>query len=122
MTKYSLWWKTPPPTIQVLYGDAVVAELKREKMGSQRMYHFTYLPRFTDMHLAPLPGLPIEKRDHWSETLWAFFAERIPDLRRPEIQATLKARKINQYDEWQLLSELGTKSVTDSFELRSTAA
>ncbi len=121
MSKLSLRWKTPPPTIHVYYGEHLIAELTREMMGQQRLYHFRYLPEFKALSLAPLPGLSADKAEHWSPALWAFFSERIPDLRRPEIQELLRKKRINKEDEWTLLSELGTRTVTDSFELRKVA-
>lgn len=118
---FKVWLKTPPPTLQLIYASRPVAELKREKMGSQELYHFRYLPAFKELNLAPLPGLPNDKPDHWNEDLWAFFAERIPDIRRPEIDAFLKANRINRFDDLALLAELGGRAVTDPFEIRRVA-
>lgn len=118
---FKVWLKTPPPTLQLVYGGRPVAELKKERMGEQELYHFRYLPAFKEQNLAPLPGLPDTLQDHWSEDLWGFFAERIPDIRRPEIDALLKARKINRHDELVLLAELGGRAVTDPFEIRRLA-
>jgi hypothetical protein len=98
-----------------------VAELRREKMGDQELYHFKYLPKFQEADLAPLPGFPDLGKDYWQEELWAFFAERIPDVRRPEIAAVLKQKRISEYEKLKLLAELGSLSVTDPFVLRMVA-
>jgi hypothetical protein len=118
---FKVWLKMPPPTLQLIYSGRPVAELKREKMGVQQLYHFRYLPAFKELSLAPLPGLPESSSDHWSADLWAFFTERIPDIRRPEIDAFLKVNKINRHDDLVLLAELGGRTVTDPFEIRRVA-
>jgi hypothetical protein len=76
------------------------------------------LPAFKLAKLAPLPGLPESKEEYWSKQLWAYFVERIPDTRRPEIEAVMRERKINRYDELQMLAEPGRQTVTDPFEIR----
>jgi hypothetical protein len=116
------WWGTPPPTLHLIYEGRVVAELKRERIEDQELYHFRYLPAFKEASLGSLPGLSLDVVDHWSEELWSFFVERIPDIDRPEIQALLKERKINRYDQLQLLKELGSRAVTDPFEIRVAEA
>jgi hypothetical protein len=121
VSKISWWYKTPPPTLHLFYQGAQVAELKKVKMGEQEMYAFRYLPAFRAARLAPLPGLPNIDEEYWSKELWGFFAERIPDIHRPEIEALIKARRINRYDEFQMLVELGGHSVTDPFEIRRAA-
>ena len=109
--------KTPPPRIEVLYKNTVVAELSRERDGK---YVFSYLPAFSMKNLAPLPGLPFGKQ-HISEDLFPFFAERIPELCRPEILVWLKRNSVDREDKFGLLGTLGRKSVTDSFELHTAA-
>jgi len=72
--------------------------------------------------LAPLPGLPYSEDVLVSRELWPFFLERIPDVRRPEIQAWMKQHKLSEYDDIRLLTELGAHSATDPFEIRLVAA
>lgn len=114
-------WKTPPPTLHIYFADIQVAELERVRNGDQELFHFRYLPAFAEQRLAPLPGLPDLDREYWSKDLWAFFTERIPDTRRPEIEALLRSRRINRYDPLQMLAELGGRSITDPFEIRRAA-
>jgi hypothetical protein len=122
MSKLSFWWKTPPPTLHLVYAGKHVAELKRVKLGNQQLYQFRYLPAFKELNLAPLPGLPKVDEDNWSAELWGFFAERIPDVTRPEVDALIKAKRINRYDQLQMLAELGGHSVTDPFEITRVAS
>lgn len=118
-----LTWRhrTPPPTLLIFFRDVQVAELKKESRDSSQVYVFRYLPAFRAQNLAPLPGLPDLDKTYSSLELWQYFTERIPDVRRPEIQALMKARKISQSDELQMLAELGAHSVSDPFEIRRAA-
>jgi hypothetical protein len=109
---------TPPPRIEVLFREEPVAKLTRGRDGR---YVFEYLPAFAERKLAALPGLPFGK-EHISVELFPFFEERIPELCRPEVLEWLKLDDLNTDDRLKLLGVLGRKSVTDSFELRWTAA
>jgi hypothetical protein len=113
-TPWKLRYTQPPPTLQVLYKHELVAELERYPQG----YLFRYLPVFHDLALQPFPGLPAGKGEIPSEELPVFFQERLPDMRRPEIQEKILALKISPTDMLRLLAELGSHAVTDPFELR----
>ena len=106
--------KTPPPHIEMLFGNTPFARL--EKDGDE--FVFTYLPVFKELRLAPLPGLPSDRAEHRSRDLFLFFQERIPELSRPEIRAWLDQAKIDESDQIRLLGLLSRRAVTDSFELR----
>src|SRR5580704_16690384 len=107
-------YATPPPTLIVSYQRQPVAELKKER----GRFFFRYLDAFFQLALAPLPGLA-PNRDFVSFVdLPAFFKERLPDLRRPEIRQYIRDNQIDENDELQMLSCLGAHSITDSFELK----
>lgn len=112
-------FNTPPPRLEVLYDHVVVAVLCRAREGH---YTFSYLPKFGELKLAPLPGFPRLDKDYSSSELFPFFAERIPELRRPEVQEWLKAHDVDVEDKLKLLALLGKESVTDSYELRLQSA
>jgi HipA-like protein len=112
--KWSYRYKTPPPTLQVLYHGTPVAELERYQQG----YMFRYLSTFHELNLLPFPGLALEKGDIASEELPVFFRERLPDMKRPEVQEKIDRLNIARDDILRLLAELGTHAVTDPFELR----
>lgn len=114
----TLRYKQPPPTLQVLYQHVPVAELERYPEG----YVFRYLPAFADLHLLPFPGLPMGKGEIPSEDVPVFFKERLPDLKRPEIQDRIRTSKLDTSDTLRLLAELGSHVVTDPFELRFKTA
>jgi hypothetical protein len=71
---------------------------------------------------APIPGFPDLKKEYRSGRLWPFFAERIPDQRRPEIQEVILREGLTSATTLQLLASLGAHSVTDPFELRLSQA
>jgi HipA-like protein len=107
-------YTAPPPTLIVSYQNHAVAELKKE--GSK--FLFRYLEPFFTLDLAPLPGLA-PRRDFVSfKELPAFFQERLPDMRRPEIRQFIRAHNIDEADELKMLACLGAHSITDSFELK----
>jgi len=111
-------FSSPPPKLHVLYQGTDVAELVRQKDH----YVFRYLDGFRHLQLTPFPGLPDLGKEYISPDLPRFFAERIPDLRRPEIRELIRIQKIQQDDELALLAALGRMSVTDPFELVLKAA
>lgn len=115
-TRYS----SPPPKLQVLYRGTNVAELVRQK----DRYVFRYLEAFQRLGLASFPGLPdvSPSKEYISTDLPRFFAERIPDVRRPEIREWIRREQILEHDELTLLAALGRMSVTDPFELVLQAA
>jgi HipA-like protein len=119
-----LWnyrYKTPPPTLLVFYQDTCVAELQAFASGG---YLFRYLPAFRDMNLSPFPGLSPNRGDILCEQLPPFFQERLPDMRRPEIQDLVQQKGIPENNKLQLLAALGSHAITDPFEfrLKATAA
>jgi HipA-like protein len=117
----SRFHKGPPPTLQVIYLDTVVAELTKKISSTGTIYAFRYLPAFKTLNLAPLPGLPYSEATRESHDLWPFFAERIPDARRPEVKALMNAKQLDPDDEFRLLAELGSRSITDPFEIKFAA-
>ena len=51
-----------------------------------------------------------------SPNLFAVFASRLPDERRPEIKNILETYNLNNYDEFELLKKSGAKLPTDNYE------
>ncbi len=113
-----LGYKAPPPTLVVSYQHQTVAELKKE--GTK--FLFRYLDPFFTLELAPLPGLTPNREFVPFNELPAFFRERLPDMRRPEIKQFIREHNIDETDELQMLSCLGAHSITDSFELKLQTA
>lgn len=124
MIKYKKMFRTryssPPPKLQVFFRGTQVAELRRHRDS----YVFRYLEAFKQLALAPFPGLPdvSQAKEYISAELPRFFAERIPDVRRPEIREWIRRERIPEHDELAMLAALGRISVTDPFELVLQAA
>jgi hypothetical protein len=113
-------YTTPPPTLKLLYQGAQVAELRREDRGG--LFHFRYLPGFKEKGLEPLPGLPVGGDDYKGPEMPLYFRERLPDIRRADVQRLVVQFGIPTDDELLLLATLGKHTITDPFEFELTAA
>lgn len=122
MSLTSRYHKGPPPTLQILFRGTLVAKLSKKKKEGRYIYTFSYLPAFQELNLAPLPGIPYSQNIQESPELWPFFTERIPDLRRPEIYAWMRLKKLSEADDLHMLAELSSRAVTDPYEIRLAAA
>lgn len=112
-------YKAPPPTLIVYHESEPVAELRKEN----GKFLFRYLEAFFRRDLSPLPGLlPSGSGVALSNELPAFFRERLPDTRRPEIRQWIAKNHIDENDELRMLAVLGAHSITDSFELKLNSA
>jgi HipA-like protein len=116
--RYRIFGSTPPPKLFVSFAGKAIAELTEQK----GFYCFKYLPAFTELNLAPIPGFPEEEKEYRSTSLFPFFAERIPDKRRPEIAQLLKERNLETASPFELLVQLGANAATNPYELSNAAA
>lgn len=82
-------------------------------------FAFTYLPDFFNLDLKSLPGLPDPVRDktYKNDQLWPFFALRIPDLKREDVQDLLRRRNLAASDKLELLATLGRETINNPFSL-----
>jgi HipA-like protein len=110
-------YKSPPPTLKILYEGIEVAELKREA----KVYVFRYLPAFKERSLEPLPRLPLDQ-EYRGEELPLYFRERLPDVRRADVRRIVSQLKIPTDDKLLLLATLGKHTITDPFEFQLVAA
>jgi len=115
---YRYRFQTPPPTLRILFDGVDVAELKREGKAS---YSFRYLDAFKQLHLEPLPGLAVDK-EYKEIDLPLYFRERMPDVRRADVQRIVAQFRIPVDDELLLLATLGKHTITDPFEFQLSAA
>lgn len=114
--RLKLRYSAPPPTVFVIYEGRKVAELTKDDKG----FVFAYRPDFSSLGLSPLPGFPsVDPRKRYrSRELWPFFAQRIPDQRRPEVQRLMTQLGLTDATDLRLLGTLGAHSVTDPYELQ----
>lgn len=114
-----LGYKSLPATLLVYHESEPVAELKKEK----GKFLFRYLDGFFAHGLSPLRGLQSRSYDFATfNELPAFFRERLPDTRRPEIKQWILRHQIDESDELRMLAALGAHSITDPFELKLAPA
>jgi HipA-like protein len=99
--------------ILVQYHAASIGELRRE--GEQ--FVFSYLPAFFDTELKPIPDFPDPRKTYHNTHLWPFFANRIPDLRREDVQEFLRERRLKETDKFDLLLALGRETINNPFQL-----
>jgi HipA-like protein len=102
--------------VLVQYGTTAIGELRRERRG---VYAFSYLPGFFQADLKALPDFPDPQigKKYRSDHLWPFFANRIPDLRRDDVQELIKKNRLKKSDELELLLTLGRETINNPFYL-----
>lgn len=95
-----------------------VAELYK----SNNKYYFKYILENVNEALALgfklLVAFPNVNATYESNSLFASFASRLPDKRRPEINKILKSYGLENYDEYELLKRSGAKLPTDNYEFK----
>ena|SRR5579862_1983255 len=103
------------PRVLVQYGTVPIGELTR----ARRDFVFSYLPGFFSTELKALPDFPEPRagKKYRSEHLWPFFANRIPDLRREDIQELMKKNRLRESDQIELLLALGRETINNPFHL-----
>jgi hypothetical protein len=81
-------------------------------------YEFQYLPDFQHLKLGALPGITPPKAH--STVLWAYFLSRIPSYNSPifnRLVTEYELDDIEKNDIMYLLATIGSKVITDPFEL-----
>jgi HipA-like protein len=101
--------------VLVQYGAVAIGELRRK----DHEYLFSYLPAFFNSDLKPLPDFPhpVRGKVYRNAHLWPFFANRIPDLRRDDVQEVIKESRLKKSDELELLVKLGRETINNPFYL-----
>ena len=108
--------KTPPTSAEfaLLFEHQPVGVLALEK----GLWSFRYASQFKmQSNLKPLPEFPDVNKVYQSETLWPFFAFRIPGMNQPQIKELAQKEGIVGGDIVKLLSLFGRKSINNPFEL-----
>lgn len=85
-------------------------------------YYFRYILENVKIALKDgfklLVAFPNINATYESQNLFASFASRLPDKRRPEIKEILKTYKLEDYNEFELLKRSGAKLPTDNYEFK----
>lgn len=91
----------------------VIGELKKT---SHYTFHYINLSDAKKDGWRYLVEFP-EEKEYKSSRLFATFATRLPDRKRPDIQRILTKYGLTQYDEFDLLRKSGSKLPIDTYEL-----
>jgi hypothetical protein len=94
-----------------------VAKLTR----SNENYSFNYTKGANNKKFIPFPRMDDLKKVYNSNTLFSFFSNRLMPPNRPEFKKMLQWSdiKVNNYDEFELLSVSGGARKTDEFQIIS---
>lgn len=82
-------------------------------------WEFRYADGFKELthEYHHIVGFSDLNRVYRSQTLWPFFAIRIPGLKQPAVQEVLKNESIAPNNEVDLLKRFGRKSIANPYEL-----
>ncbi len=98
----------------LLHNSLVIGYLEVEK----GLWKFYYSDEFkSNTELSYITGFPNLERTYYSRTLWPFFKIRIPGLKQPRVQKTIKSENISEQDEIALLKRFGKKSISNPYLL-----
>jgi|ERR1035437_3908974 HipA-like protein len=99
---------------KVKLGALVVGTLRADK-GE---WVFNYSNEFRQQsQIKPIVDFPIPDREYRSQSLWPFFALRIPSPKQAEVRQFLERMPEDKVDEGILLKEFGTRSIANPFRL-----
>lgn len=98
----------------LLHHDMVIGYLEVDK----GMWKFYYSEEFkSDTELSYITGFPNLHKVYYSEALWPFFKIRIPGLKQPRVQKTIKKENIAEDNEIALLKRFGKRSISNPYLL-----
>ena len=98
----------------------LVGTLRRERSEVV----FRYAPEFRRRgELPAIADFPEKDREYRSQTLWPFFEQRLPPIKRADVVRKLKSKSLSaQADRFVLLAELGRTTLTSPYELEAKHA
>ncbi len=82
------------------------------------VWHFEYTSAFQSQDAVnPLVDFPHPDKHYESDTLWPFFAVRIPSTEQPGVQRVLAEEDLDSVNEAQLLKRFGKTTISNPFNL-----
>lgn len=98
----------------LFYESLVIGTLTADK----GVWTFEYSEEFKKQNaFKPLVNFPDKSKVYTQDTLWPFFASRIPGVSQPRVQEVLKAKNIDSENTVDLLKIFGKHSISNPFEL-----
>ena len=99
---------------KITLGSLLVGVLRREN----EEWLFTYSNEFHNQtDIKPIVDFPATDREYRSQSLWPFFALRIPSPTQAEVREFIERMPADKVDEGILLKEFGTRSIANPFRL-----
>lgn len=96
------------------YNDLLVGILTAEK----GKWEFKYSDEFKqNQELRPIVEFADVNKVYENDSLWQFFASRIPSFEQSEIEAIIKRDNLN--DDVKLLKRFGRRTINNPFELKA---
>lgn len=82
------------------------------------VWEFKYSESFKNQDvIQKIIDFPDTEKIYSSESLWPFFAHRIPGLAQPGVKRIIEEENIDRHNEVDLLKRFGHKSIANPFEL-----
>lgn len=105
-------------SFEVRYGSMVIGHLEH-KAG---VWTFAYSEPFKHSPaMRPIVDFPDVKKQYKDQSLWPFFASRIPSLENGHVKQMLAEKKVSEKDEAGLLRLFGFRTITNPLELVATS-
>lgn len=95
------------------YNDRIIGILSY----NNNEWHFEYTETFKMLNLAPLSNFPEVDKHYVSESLWPFFATRIPSFNQPFYDKKITKANANKNDSVDLLKLFGKRTITNPYQL-----
>ncbi|HPF00338.1 MAG TPA: HipA N-terminal domain-containing protein [Bacteroidales bacterium] len=96
------------------YGNMTIGFLKYEKS----VWYFQYSDEFRTQELIkPIIDFPDSSKTYESDSLWPFFASRIPSINQPYQLKKIQKASVNKEDSVALLRIFGKTTINNPFQL-----
>jgi HipA-like protein len=105
-------------SFEIRFGPLLIGRLRR--MGG--IWCFSYSDEYRNSPcIRPIVDFPNVSKEYVAESLWPFFASRIPSLENAHVKQTLAEKKVSENDEAGLLRLFGFRTITNPLELVATS-
>ena len=109
----------PPPVDETFVFRLMLDQLEVGTLRAERgQWSFSYSEDFRKQtRMKPIVDFPALDREYRSETLWPFFALRIPSPKQSAVRDFIDKQPLDSVDEGVLLREFGARSIANPFRL-----
>jgi HipA-like protein len=109
----------PPPADETFVFRLLLDNLEVGTLRAERgQWIFSYSEDFKKQNqIKPIVDFPSLDREYRSDTLWPFFALRIPSTKQSAVRDFIDKLPTDSVDEGVLLREFGSRSIANPFRL-----